>query len=215
MTLTATEQGPVRALARVIVDGQVPQMLDISATVVDQKLELSFPDKETGRLGEGGQLGKVDFGTTLYGNEMKIEAVLTNHSPQPTPFFISSEIDRPAIESMHSSISNEMGELGFEVPRPQAGPDADMLQDGAISISPSEGMVQPYSTVPITFTFNPTQPKQAKGFASVGQTDMAKNAEGASAAIPQPYASTAVIESTETKQSITVSMSGCGTRAVS
>ena len=88
MTLTGGEQGPVRALARVICDGQLPQMLDISANVVDQKLVLSFPDKETGQHGEGGQVGKVDFGTTLYGNEMTITAVLSNHSPQPTPFFI-------------------------------------------------------------------------------------------------------------------------------
>ena len=72
-------------LAQVELSGGQPSgALDINANVVEQKLELSFPEG-------GGQADEVPFGTVYYGMKRQIKALLTNNGPHTCQFNIKVE----------------------------------------------------------------------------------------------------------------------------
>ena len=64
--------------------GQPSRVIDINANVVEQKLELSFPNG-------GGEEDKVPFGTIYYGMKKQVKAVLTNNGPHTTQFNVNVE----------------------------------------------------------------------------------------------------------------------------
>ena len=64
--------------------GQPSRVIDINADVVEQKLELSFPEG-------GGQADKVPFGTVYYGVKRQVKAMLTNNGPHTCQFNIQLE----------------------------------------------------------------------------------------------------------------------------
>ncbi len=71
---TGEEVGEFRMVARVKVHGQPSSVLDISATVIDQKVELVMHDG-------GGVLTHVPFGALHFGESREVKATLINNGP--------------------------------------------------------------------------------------------------------------------------------------
>lgn len=206
LTLTAPDKvGPFRAVGRLVVEGAVPQVLDVSARFVNQKLSLVYKNsKEPLRI--------ADFGNTLYGETCTIEALLVNDGPVPLPYLVSSILDKPRVETMTRQIYED---LGLEPPDPPpAGEGGSVASLGshasdphaeamhlleAVAITPAEGTVAPYTSQLLTLAFTPEQPKVTKGF---------EKASRAAALAPAAYALDTVIESAETKQSVRVAVLG-------
>ena len=115
VSMTAGSTGPFRAVGQLLVEGAVTMLLDVSATVVGQKLSLVFKNSKA-------LLKVADFGNTLYGEEAVIEALLVNDGPTPVPYLVSSVLDRQTMDSMTRQICEDMGIEPPEPPPPQARP---------------------------------------------------------------------------------------------
>lgn len=76
---TGEELGEFRAFAKVKIEGQGSKTLDISATVVEQRIQLVLP-------GDGGPLTNLHFGALYYGEKREVKAVLVNNGPAPCSF---------------------------------------------------------------------------------------------------------------------------------
>jgi hypothetical protein len=76
---TADEVGEFRTLIKVKVAGQPTAVLDVSATVVDQKLELVLP-------GTAGMLTNLPLGVQYFGERREVKAVLVNNGPARCSF---------------------------------------------------------------------------------------------------------------------------------
>jgi hypothetical protein len=76
---TAEELGEFRALAKVKIEGQGSKLLDVSATVVEQRIQVMLPNG-------GGPLTSLHFGALYFGEKREIKAVLVNNGPAPCSF---------------------------------------------------------------------------------------------------------------------------------
>lgn len=131
-----------------------PPVFDLFANVVNQKLEMFRDQTKSERL------TSVDFNALFFGQSREQSAVLVNDSPEPTPFVISVVVDKniavqAVAQQRQSAIEDEGGEAA-------AADDEDIkflkeweIDDGAFTISPLEGLLEPYSSHPVTFRFAP------------------------------------------------------------
>ena len=73
--------GSMRLLAAVQIDGQdSTRMIDINATVVEQRLEMMMPDRP------GISVTELPFGTLHYGERRTMSIVMVNNGPREQPF---------------------------------------------------------------------------------------------------------------------------------
>lgn len=178
---TSSEIQQFHAIAKVsMTGGQPDRYLDINADVVDQRLELSFPDG-------GGTANAVPFGSIFYGETRVIKAFLVNNGPQTSGF----NIKFPG----YDDVLAEGGELD-----PNDDPFGLVNGDPEIVVEPLEGMIQPYAKLPITFTFKPRDPDADAGFRN--------NAFREGARKPRPYNVEAAIECPDTGQVLNVAIQG-------
>ena len=135
----AQDVGVFRTLAEVEIAGQPSRMLDVTATVVEQRMELVLPDG-------GGQMSSLHFGTLFYGQQRSVTALLVNNGPNPANFHISTE--------------------DLKEDAKEAGSDEDGSDFCPITVLPLDGSIQPYGQVPITFSFRPENTEKPAPFAA-------------------------------------------------
>lgn len=155
----AKEAGAFRALARVKVAGQRDLILDVSAMVLEQRLEL---------VGMEGILSNVDFGSCFFGKAASRHAALVNRGPHPVAYSIALEADGGAEDALNRQEYADEDDEGAAT----LGAIAQLLypEDGAppvaaITAAPAEGLVAPFSEVPVDLVFRPEAPAPRKGFA--------------------------------------------------
>jgi hypothetical protein len=157
MELDASDFGPYRDLVHCAVSNSCIDsfILDVNAQIVNQKLTLLAAN-------HGGSLEVVNFGPLYYGQSKSVSAVLLNTGPQQLSFSISY-----ADEEENSKVTTGGA--------PQT--EADPSDSGSFSIAkfmtitPSDGVVKPFSEIPISFKFNPEQPLPGKGFLKQFEAD--------------------------------------------
>ena len=177
--------GPFRKLCRLNVAGRPSRVVDVSAQVVDQRLALILPGG-----GVAGTASSLDFGTLMHGEEKTITATLTNNGPQPLPYFISTHVDRQTTDEMARELAaltavaqaggNGDDDAAAPPPQSDATPADWEVDDGAVTVVPAEGNINPYASMTISFTFKPPTPELRKGFHATGA--------GASQRHSRPYA---------------------------
>lgn len=116
-----------------------PGLLDVTVQVVDQKLSLLAANN-------GGILENVDFGALFYGQSKIVDALLVNTGPQQLSFAVSYDDSSPQPEDGAAPLIPPLEKL--------------------MVISPSQGVIKPFSQVPVKIKFNPQLPSPLKGFAS-------------------------------------------------
>ena len=117
----------------------------------------------------GGQIQAIPFGSIYYGQERTITALLVNNGPKPVAYQTMLAITSPVPVDDRSDLA----------------------------ITPSEGVVAPYSETLFTFFYKPIKPKVPKGFSK--DKTLPKSNE---------LAATFNIDSSEIDQQISVDISG-------
>lgn len=141
VTVDTRETGIWRELVRVSIVGTIDDaLIEISANFVEPKLTF---------LAEGNQglLETANFGTLFYGEAKTIKGILINAGPLPLNFATLYEDD-------------EEGE-GGESPQTD---EVTTHYTKALTISPTEGVVKPFSQIPVVLTFKPKLYIPSKGF---------------------------------------------------
>lgn len=173
--LTSSDVGVFRALATVELEGQPNRVLDINATVVEQRLELVLPDG-------GGPMSELHFGTLFHGQQRSVTALLVNNGPVPLSFSLSLG------DKEDSGGKDPFGDDGAST-----GLESDFCP---ITVLPLEGSLEPYAQVPITFSFRPEDLDKPPAF----KTLQAKLPDPG----PTEYDMVALVECPDTGQEIEV-----------
>lgn len=143
------ELGSYRELVPLTVTGLAEEMtLDISAQVLNQKLNLMSLDKK-------GILDNLDFGTLYYGQSKEIRAVLVNTGPILANFTIGFQDDAES----DAQLSSSAGGGGFGTAGGSGG-----VEMKSISITPLDGMIKPFSEIPVVIKYQPQLMTPNKGF---------------------------------------------------
>ena len=171
LELTAAKLGAARF--RVVVDTKqgTPCVLDVSCVVVTQRLELYA----VSGLRRHEALANVDFGAMFYGQSCERRAVLVNNSPQAVPFVISLHADRElAVEAAREAEARRLAdapaaEAGSGSPRGASADGAKFLDewetdDGSLTVTPLEGLLEPHARQPVTLRFAPPKPPLTTAF---------------------------------------------------
>lgn len=79
ITFSGDTLGDFRGLGKVLVEGYGAKTIDVSATVVEQRLSLLLPEG-------GGPLTQAHFGALYFGEKREIKALLVNSGPVPCAF---------------------------------------------------------------------------------------------------------------------------------
>lgn len=207
IAFTGHELGVFRALLHVEVEGSLaPRVLDVSATVVEQHVELVMPEG-------GGKLETVQFGALYYGEQRTVKAVLVNNGPMPCAFaVVSRALQRANSDGLpdHSSSPQPGGDsagtaregalqssTGSEAMLPSAA-QGTPEEEPIISVSPSEGMINPYDQVALQFHFRPRPPRRA------GYQSRTANAAGDA----HTFMLRATVDCADTKQQLPVTAVG-------
>jgi len=178
MEFVANDLGDFRQLVKVKLDGQPDRVIDVCA-VMEQKLELVL---------NGAVISSVPFGAIHYGEQRSVTAMLVNHGPMCTSFSIGTSHldDSPESEDPDAPPIAEIED-----------DDDDMLPK-PIVIKPQEGVIQPYSKLPVVVQFNPVYQEETTGYA----------ANPTKQTMELRYGLMAKIESSETQQVIPVAITG-------
>lgn len=168
LKVTASKLGAARFRVRVKSPQLTPCVLDVSAVVVTQQLELYCVSG--GR--RNARLANVDFGSMFYGQSRERQAMLVNNSPQPVPFVISLHPDRDlANEAAREADARRRsaGPGGGASPRAATADGAKFLDeweadDGSLTVTPLEGLLEPHARQPVTFRFAPPKPPLTTAF---------------------------------------------------
>ena len=213
--------GVFRTLINVSVDGEAPaegtdaldatgtaatsRVMDVSATVVDQKLDIILPEG-------GGHVSSIPFGKIYFGQERVVTALLVNNGPMPASYSMltSGYVVGPTRDGSKEGGDDQSSAPSLAPDADDDDDDDDDLKVKALSITPSEGVVQPYDQVPIKFTFKPTLPPPTKGFQQATVSGIA----GATApnASSLTFSSSAQLESVESTDPMEVKISGTAVR---
>eukprot|EP01041_Mallomonas_annulata_P004748 gene4748-9429_t len=179
--------GVFREFVQVLVEGNPePMTMDISATVVQQKLVLLSQKK-------GITLDFLDFGSTFYGKTVTKQGTLVNNGPQTVNFNIIYSEDEDMKEILQPPNTPSFGaSLG-------TGDDTLAAIDRPISITPAEGTLKPYTQTAITFRFNPKLPVPPQGFQKQFQRDLNS---------PKVFSGKAMIENPDNNQSSVMIIQG-------
>lgn len=184
---TGNVVGSYRGIATVHVKDQPDKVIDISATVVDQKLEVLFSsNRET--------VDSFSFGPMYYGQQKTIPIVVVNNGPEPCTFMISHNDGSSGSnneEKKENDNSNE-GKIEAIDSVVQSLPvDYDPLV-----FTPKTGLVNPYEEKIVNFTFKPKFDGRSQGFKSEMPDDPSI-----------PYSTQVTFECSETRQMMTYSVS--------
>jgi hypothetical protein len=162
------ELGPFRALAEVFIDGETnPRILDISAQVVASTLELVHANN-SGAIGES-----MSFGRLVYGQSKSVEGILVNNGPSAISYSLTTTVDKSAMEDADRADGGG-NDMDDETQQNNNNPNGDDNASNAtndddpvyktITVTPTEGIIEPFSQLPIKFTFSPNLPQKARGF---------------------------------------------------
>ena len=154
LELTAAKLGAARF--RVVVDTKqgTPCVLDVSCVVVTQRLELYA----VSGLRRHEALANVDFGAMFYGQSCERRAVLVNNSPQAVPFVISLHADRElAVEAAREAEARRLADGAKFL-------DEWETDDGSLTVTPLEGLLEPHARQPVTLRFAPPKPPLTTAF---------------------------------------------------
>lgn len=121
-------------------DDESPQLVDVSATVVGQALELLEHDHTDEHVQQ------ISFGHLYFGECVDVCKTLLNNSPHGCTFRID------IVDNVGA------GEVGVEV--------VSERSSGPLSVSPREGVLEPYSQLPLSIKFRPRLAKVERGFKS-------------------------------------------------
>ena len=140
--------GPWREFVQVDGTGMLdPGILDVTVQVVDQKLNLLAANN-------GGILDSVEFGALFYGESKVINALLVNTGPQQLSFSISYD----------DEMAGALASGGH--PQTEEGAAAQLIPplEKLMTLMPAQGVIKPFSQVPVRIKFSPALPAPAKGF---------------------------------------------------
>jgi Flagellar-associated PapD-like len=183
VTMDGKDLGLCRELVGVSIRGGLEDsLLDVTGQIVDQKLSIISGKTR-------GIMDVAELGSTFYGQPRTIVALITNTGPQPLSFNISYPDDDDA--KLTASIDSLPTDPQVEETIPL---------EKYLSISPSEGVVQPYSDVLLTLSFSPLLQAPKNGFQKEFLVDSTE---------PKAVARRACFEVSETGQKSYVLLQGC------
>jgi hypothetical protein len=207
---TGENVGNFRELINVELTGQPDRVIDVSAEVMEQKLQLLLPDGV-------GPVSHIPFGCIHFGQTRNVTAMLMNNGPLPVSFNLScGPLDSTDLEPQTEKKPKGEGDEfdddddDEEEEEPEAEkekqPDIEYeYQDDddealvkPLAVRPEEGVIKPYSKVPLSIDFKPMFVEATKGFGASPpeqKTDI-------------NYGLKFVIESAETKQEIPIAVTG-------
>ena len=156
----------------------LPCALDVSAVVAPPRLELYAAEgPDAGRL-----LSDVDFGSMFYGQAREIKAILVNNAPTACPFVVSVASDRElAVANAKKRLEQQAADEDLGEPKEKGSDDDDededepkarevqfrdewAVDDGALTVTPAEGLLEPRAEQAVVFKFAPPIPPPASGF---------------------------------------------------
>ena len=138
--------GPFREIIKVNITGVSNQMIvDVSAQVVQHRVMLLYPNGD-------GTIDQIDIGGILFGQERTVHGILANNGPQPVAFNVLFP-DEPERDPSYQAPQTD----GEDAPPPTPGANF-------VEIEPSEGMLKPFSQIPVKIIIAPTAPAPSKGF---------------------------------------------------
>lgn len=153
--------GVFRSVATVELPGFPSKVLDISATVVEQRLELLLP-------GDGGPVSHLPFGTLFFGQNRVIETTLVNHGPQACAFSLSMAQSFAGKMPMASGLEQDSETMAGSADSRDAGDSrrkAKAKEDPIpVQVLPAEGVVQPYGKATITLRYTPVDHEKPPAF---------------------------------------------------
>jgi hypothetical protein len=177
LTVDAKEAGSWRELIRVSIAGTIDDaLIEVSANFVEPKLTLLAMDNNQGIL------EAANFGTIFYGEAKVVKGLLINAGPLPLNFATVYE--------------DEEETDGGEAPQTD---DVTAHYTKALTITPSDGLVKPFSQVEVQFTFKPKLYIPSKGFVRQHQDDNK---------VPRAIMRKVSIDCTDVEQRIAVQMQG-------
>lgn len=157
--LEARQIGSVRRFLRWRLDDR-DHRLDVSGEFVASSLDVIDADHGKATL-------SIDFGRVYYGTRSECLRRLFNNSPNACTFRVVLR-DTSGI-SISTPPSGEPESEAADAGPPVSSPTTSMQQTAAppaLFVSPEEGVLSPYSSLPIKFRFRPRQADLQKGFAS-------------------------------------------------
>ena len=178
----AKDLGAFREFVKVNVIGNPePMILDVNARVLQQKLIILSSKNNS-------ILEKYNFGTLFYGENETVMAKLVNSGPQTVSFTIAYVEDEDRAAAAENALTSSHGQE-----------DIALAIERAVSVSPSEGILQPYGEIPVTFCFSPKLPAPLAGFRKQFQDEHR---------MPKSFYGRVVVESTEGSHGVSVELSG-------
>ena len=157
----ATELGPFRAIAEVHINGEeAPKILDISAQVVEQNLELVHTNG-------GGALGELlQFGPLIYGQTKTVTSLLVNNGPQPISYTLAAELDKSTMEDLDRADggNGDLSDIADTEDSQSAVTDDENPIYKTLTVNPTEGIIEPFSQLPVNFVFAPNYSTKKSGF---------------------------------------------------
>eukprot|EP01032_Pedospumella_encystans_P007939 gene7939-9469_t len=140
-TIDAKEAGSWRELVRVSIAGTIDDaLIEVHANFVEPKLTFLTENNQ-------GLFETANFGTLFYGETKSVKGLLINAGPLPLNFTTVFEDDEET--------------EGGEVPQTD---EITAHYTKTLTISPVDGIVKPFSQIPITLTFKPKMFVPSKGF---------------------------------------------------
>lgn len=180
LSYDAKETGSWRELVDVaIIGGLANEVLDINVQSVEQKLNLLAKS--------GGILDNIDFGNMIYGQKSSSRAILANSGPRPLTFVVTypEDDEKPMNDMMLNGSENEGDESSY--------------LEKKMAMSPVEGIVPPFSELPVMLKFEPQLFVPKNGFAKQFNSDTFE---------VKLISRKVIIEAIETGQKLNLSMSG-------
>ncbi|KAJ3172770.1 Cilia- and flagella-associated protein 47 [Geranomyces variabilis] len=128
----------------------------LRANVIDHKL--AFLDAKTSKHLDP---GSVDFGTVYYSQVATLHTKLENRGPDPVRWVIThAGENKPIVPG--PKIREALGISAYCGEESSAGdPDEGLF---AMTVQPSEGVIQPFQSIPVVFLFSPRAPVMPNGF---------------------------------------------------
>jgi hypothetical protein len=172
VSLESKDIGAIREFLKVNIVGSVEEHhIDISAQVIEQQLTLLTENRQ-------GAMEAANFDTIFFGEKRQIIGLLVNAGPLPLSFSMKYEDEDDA--------------TGGEI-------DLEAMYSKMLTVSPADGLVKPFSTFPVTFSFDPVQIIPERGFT---QQELKMNEE------PLPISRSMRVDCLDLNQSLSLVMQG-------
>lgn len=142
--LEGVDVGVFREVVDVIVDGALAKsLLDVNAHCVPQALSLL-------KANAGGIIEEIEFGSLFYGETKSVKALVVNSGPQQLSFSVTCSDDdiRMPSRGKTPSTDEDTGGTGKKM----------------LNFTPGEGVIKPFSQIPVVISLSPEIPVPATGF---------------------------------------------------